>query len=129
MAPFYLDENMAESFAGLLHVQGHEVLTTNQAGNKGQSDVRQLLFATRTGRTLITHDARDYPMLHEVWYALGREWDVSVAIFHPGILILPVPRRLSVPEAAGVVEDVVDRVAVANWLLMWKIPTGWVDVP
>lgn len=118
MAAFYLDELVADLQAGFLRQQGHDVVTTTQASNKGNSDVQQLLYATRTERILITHDRRDYPMLHEAWHELARWWGVAVTFLHPGIIILPPVTRLGIVEAAYEVDVLVVGETVANRLLV-----------
>lgn len=128
MASFYLDEPVSDSQAIPLRRRGHDVITTTQASNKGQSDVQQLLFATKTGRILITHDLRDYPMLHEAWHELAREWGVTVRTLHPGILILPPTSRLDIVQAAREMDAFVRREEIANRLVVWKVPAGWVEM-
>ena len=128
MASFCLDENVAEVLGELLRRRGHDVVTTRQLSRKGSSDVQQLLFATRTGRVLVAHDARDFPMLDEAWHELAREWGVTIKPLHPGIVILPPARRLSTTDTAQILDDLVGRMPVDNRLLAWKIPTGWIEI-
>lgn len=109
MASIYLDEPVSDRQALPLRQRGHDVVTTAQATKKGQSDVQQLLFATRTRRILVTHDLRDYPMLREAWHELAREWGVTARTLHPGILILPPTARLDVVRAAREVDALIRR--------------------
>jgi hypothetical protein len=128
VAAFYLDEPVAEDQASALRQHRHNVVTTRLMGNKGNSDVQQLLFATRSGRILITYDLRDYPILHEAWHELARLWGVGVVTLHPGIVIIPPTHRLAVAEAARVIHDLVSREDLRNRLLRWKPSTGWVEI-
>lgn len=128
MAPCYLDENVAEILAEFLQRRGHDAVTTSQLGNKGLRDVQQLLVAIRTGRILVTHDARDFPMLHEAWHELARLWGVTRPVLHPGILIMPPTRRLAADEAARLIDELLARVGtVENRLFDWKIGQGWIE--
>lgn len=127
MASIYLDEPVSDLQALPLRQRGHDALTTVQASNKEQSDVHQLPFATRTRRFLITHDLRDYPMLHEAWHELAREWGVTARTLHPGILILPPTARLDIARAAHEIDALVGREEIVNRLLRWKVPVGWVE--
>lgn len=129
MASIYLDEPVSDQQAIPLRRRGHDVITTTEATNKGQNDVQQLLFATRTSRILVTHDLRDYPMLHEAWHELAREWNVSVRTLHPGILILPPTSRLDIVRAAREIDALVLREEIVNRLLRWEVPVGWVEEP
>lgn len=126
MARFYLDENVAESLGELLRRHGHDVLTVREAGSKGATDVRQLLFACRTGRITVTYDAGDFKMLHEAWLLLAREWLVERNVLHPGVLVLPPPRKLDNDMAAAVIDVRIREGNLTNELLIWKHPTGWV---
>ena len=127
MASFYLDEPVADPQARSLRRRGHDVLTTTEADNKGTSDVQQLLYATRTDRILITHDRRDYPLLHEAWHELARAWGVMVPVLHPGILILPPITGLAIADATREIDALLGRGTLANRLLRWKVPIGWTE--
>ncbi len=118
MAPFYRDENIAEVLAELLRRRGRDPVPTRQLGLKGFRDVQHLRFATRTRRTLVTHDARDSPMLHEAWHALARQRDVAERVLHSGILVLPPNRRLATADAAS-------GETLEYRLLVWKVGVGW----
>ncbi len=127
MASFYLDEPVADPQAGLLRQRGHDVITTTQANNKGNSDVQQLLYATCTGCILITYNRRDYTMLHEARHELAHAWNVVVETLHPGILLPPPPNRLGIADAARDVDALVGRQDIVNRLLIRKVPVGWTE--
>jgi hypothetical protein len=62
---WYLDENVSERLAILLVLLGYDAIGTTAAGNKGASDATQPLFALRSGRTLLAHNANDFELIHE----------------------------------------------------------------
>jgi len=62
---FYLDEDVPLSFGEALITRGVDVLSTQQAGNKGFSDLEQLRFAVENKRVMITHNKKDYILLHK----------------------------------------------------------------
>lgn len=62
---FYLDEDVPLSFGEALRVRGVDALSTQQAGNKGFTDLEQLLFADEHGRVIITHNKKDFILLHK----------------------------------------------------------------
>ena len=89
MAVGYIDEDVSQDLTHALQQRGHNVVHTNQAGNKGLKDPRQLAFAARTGRILMTSNRKDFEMLHLAWLVWSREWGVEAQRPHPGILALP----------------------------------------
>lgn len=64
MAQLYADENFDYPTVVELRALGHDVLTVQEAGNRGDSDDQVLAFATQTGRAVLTHDRRDFDRLH-----------------------------------------------------------------
>ena len=75
----YLDEDIPFSFAQALTNRGVDVLTTQQAGNLKWSDAEQLVFAIQQMRTLLTHNKRDFILLHNKYLQSGEE--------HAGIIV------------------------------------------
>ena len=63
----YLDENIDSLLAQMLQRLGHDVLTTQQAGQRGASDNDQIAFAAGTLRAIVTYDRRDYRRLATEW--------------------------------------------------------------
>ena len=53
---FYLDEHIPKGVVEGLRRRGVDVLTVQEAGRSGDSDEKQLAFAAREGRVLITFD-------------------------------------------------------------------------
>jgi predicted nuclease of predicted toxin-antitoxin system len=53
---FYLDEHIPKGVLEGLRRRGVDVLTVQEAGRSGDSDERQLSFAAREGRVLVTFD-------------------------------------------------------------------------
>lgn len=66
MASFYANENFPRRTVEALRALGHDVLTTQEAGNAGQAipDHDVLDFATRAGRAVLTLNRRDFIRLH-----------------------------------------------------------------
>lgn len=61
----YFDEDMSAIVAAKLRKIGWDVLTTQQAGNSGKSDVAQLEYASREGRILVTRNYADFQEIHQ----------------------------------------------------------------
>jgi len=53
---FYLDEHIPKGVVEGLRRRGVDVLTVQEADRSGDSDEKQLAFATREGRVLVTFD-------------------------------------------------------------------------
>src|SRR2546421_4091236 len=85
-ARLYLDQDVPVQLAGMLRARGLDTLTTLDAEMLGQADEDQLIFATREGRTLVTHNREDFEALHADWLMAGRN--------HAGIIVSPQRRNL-----------------------------------
>jgi len=70
----YLDEDMSSRVAQALRERGHDVISSHEVGNDGLSDEEQLQYATEQGRHLVTYNCRDYIVLADCWYRLGRHF-------------------------------------------------------
>ncbi len=75
----YLDEDVPSSFAQALINRGVDVITTQQAKNLRQSDANQLVYATAEKRAILTHNKRDFILLHNEYIQSGKE--------HTGIIV------------------------------------------
>jgi predicted nuclease of predicted toxin-antitoxin system len=66
VARFYSNENIALQLVMELRRLGHDVLTSLDAGNANSAvpDSEVLAFATAEGRTLLSHNRRDFLRLH-----------------------------------------------------------------
>jgi predicted nuclease of predicted toxin-antitoxin system len=114
----YLDDDSIETLlVQLLSRAGHDVVTSVAAGLGGRPDPVHLLYAIRDRRRLLTHNDRDFRLLHELVFGSGGH--------HPGILIVRsdndrtrdlTPRGIALAiaklEASGITLD--DDVAVLN---------------
>ncbi|MBI4653565.1 MAG: DUF5615 family PIN-like protein [Nitrospirae bacterium] len=69
----YLDEDVDVSLAQALNQKGFDVLTTQEAGKKRLSDVEQLEFAVKGKRVILTHNKRDFTLLHKNYMLDGKE--------------------------------------------------------
>ena len=77
----YLDDDSASrQLSSLLHKAGHNVAIPGNLGISGAPDPTHLTQAIRNDRVLLTRNARDFTLLHEMVRASGGA--------HPGILLL-----------------------------------------
>ena len=68
IARLYSNENFPLPVVEALREQGHDVLTTRDAGrsNEGVPDDEVLRFAIENGRAVITHNRQDFIRLHRL---------------------------------------------------------------
>jgi hypothetical protein len=64
MALFYADENFDFGVVERLRILGHDVLTVQEAGERGRDDARVLVRATAEARCVLTFDRGDFERLH-----------------------------------------------------------------
>ena len=82
-AALYLDHNISNELLRLLTHAGHRVYSARTLRMSAANDLEHLLAATDRGAVLITHDKKDFLLLHRTWLALARRW--SAVETHPGI--------------------------------------------
>jgi predicted nuclease of predicted toxin-antitoxin system len=97
-AALYLDEDVSGLVARLVRGRGYDVLTVREAGQAGKSDPEQLAFATGDGRTIVTHNRRDFEPLASEYAVRGQN--------HHGIIIAV---RRSPYELAQLLVNILDQ--------------------
>lgn len=75
----YIDEDIPLSFAQALSNRGVDTLTTGAAGNKGFSDAEQLAYVSQNNRIIVTHNKKDFILLHNEYMRSGKT--------HTGIIV------------------------------------------
>ncbi len=73
---FIDEDSLSKPLVKLLRKAGYDVVTVNEVGLSGASDVFVLNYAIEDGRILITHNCKDFENLHEQ------------IITHPGIFAI-----------------------------------------
>jgi predicted nuclease of predicted toxin-antitoxin system len=104
----YFDEDMSVTLAARLRKAGWDVLTTRQAGHRGEPDEQQLQHATAEGRVLVTRNIQHFTDLHRRALEEGRH--------HHGIIIC-----FWRPSAEATFAKLVDRLETV-------VPTAWPDL-
>jgi len=69
----YLDEDVDISLSIALKQKGIDVLTTQESGHKRLSDIEQLEFAVNKKRVILTHNKRDFILLHKKYLLESKE--------------------------------------------------------
>jgi hypothetical protein len=122
LASFYLDHSVAVEVTVYLRLAGHTVRTTESLGKRKAGDDEQLAIAAQSGWILVTHNIRDYELLHDAWHRWSMMWGVSAQ--HSGILALepgPNEQRLS----AAIIELLNAKPDLTNELHVWRPRHGW----
>ena len=63
----YFDEHVQIGLAEALRIRGVDVLTTQEAGNIGVTDIDQLAFAAGKGRSFFSYNKRHFAKIHYDW--------------------------------------------------------------
>lgn len=127
MADFYLDEDVSHSLKPLLESVGHGVTTTRQQRREGASDGNQFLYAATSAWIMITHNKKDFELLHDAWIHWTTAWNLNHR-YH-GVLIIS---QLVLPQdnAAAIDALLSAHPNVENQLLGYDITTrGYRPLP
>lgn len=121
MADIYLDSDVSTQFVGVLVSHGHRARSARDEGRESARDPEQLLFAAERGWMIVTHNKKDYRLLHVAWQVWSAAWRTSQR--HAGILIL---EQTAVEDFAPAVLDLIGSdVQVSNQLYEWSRTHGW----
>lgn len=111
----YLNEDIHTAVVKPLKYRGFDVVTTDELGKKGQSDIIQLKFAVKQKRAVISFNIKDFVPLHKEYAKAGEE--------HYGIIVskqLPIgeflKRLLNLCSSLSA-EDMKNRL---EYLSQWK---------
>jgi Domain of unknown function (DUF5615) len=126
----YLDENVSSRMVPLLSTRGIAVLHARSMLPEQTSDHLHLAFAARSRRVLLTHDEKDFRLLHHAWQDWGTEWGIEPRPVHHGILVIPQQPFLTVQQAVELVADLFLTAgptpnALMNRFLSWSRDGGW----
>jgi hypothetical protein len=107
------DDSASRQLTLVLRKAGHDVSTPTDLGISGAPDPVHLTRAIREGRVLLTRNARDFTLLHDLVRASGGG--------HPGILLLHFdndPTRDLTPKdvATAIAKLEASRVPISNEL-------------
>ena len=122
MADFALDNNVSIDVATHLKARGHSAVTARTGRLWRASDDEHLWRAAQAHRIFVTHDEKDFTLLHRAWLRWG------VPIPHAGIA--------AVPQAGWSDQRIADELhalvrhfsPLTNELYHWRQPLGWVLV-
>jgi hypothetical protein len=122
LARLYHDHNVSQDLAHLLRAD-HDVVSARELSRERLTDDAQLLAAVLDERTVVTHDRRDFTLLHDAWLT----WPAAFGQMlppHRGILVLDAaPYRTLFSVLASFL--VATPAPIMNELLWWHHRDGW----
>ena len=139
LTAFYLDSDIGSRFSALLESRGDDVTSAAREMRRSATDDEHLLRAADQGRILVTHNWRDFLLLHQAWLRWTSAWGVERD--HAGILVIPQPPDLPIARSAHDVARFIQsgrrfhnelyrrRVGGnrATWE-RWRLGVGWTTV-
>lgn len=124
MPTFYADHNVAFQLVQLMHARGYDVTFAREQGLESASDAAHLLHAATRGRILLTHNERDFLLLHQAWTLWTASWNISPR--HAGVIVLPQQELWSPRHALHEIETVLTAAPIlSNEFWRWKASRGW----
>lgn len=123
MADFYFDHNISVEIARLLRVSGHTALTADEIGLRAAKDDEHFLVAAERDLIPVTHNRKDFELLHDAWRRWSAAW--GVAPLHAGVLIVAQLNPTWVPRIAQAMATFIETdPPLANMLYTWSPAKG-----
>lgn len=97
----FADEDVYNELKQLLTESGHDVVSPIELGLRGAGDEMCFLHAASDARTIITHNGKDFSLLHRAWMTWPGQWNIATQPQHSGILSVPHQNLLSPTAAAN----------------------------
>jgi hypothetical protein len=126
VADFFTDSDVSIALAPALRARGHGATTALAEGLRTASDAQQLLAAVQRGWILVTHNYRDFLLLHQAWNLWRQAGVVAYRLpRHPGMLVIP-QQRWTDSEAAQEIDAFLrTNPAMEDMLYQWTVGRGW----
>lgn len=126
MAKIYLDHNIPLLVARALNERGHDAVPARDFHHNRAPDYEILAEATRERRTLVTHNANDFRLLHGAWMLWSNNWNVPAE--HAGILIVQADLNLDVRAIANCLEEFFQQYSLPTNELHHYGTHGWKQI-
>lgn len=119
----YLDEDVSHDLVDGLVEAGYDMDSVKDAGTFGLTDARQLAWAVDHGRTIITHNLKDFRLLHEALSLWAHRWGTPNVLRHHGILVVP---HLPTPDLVRILDEFVRPLdTIDNRMFIYDRHRGW----
>jgi hypothetical protein len=126
VARFFVDVDVAVAIGQLLAAGGHDVEFARDLGLGKAGDEQILGTATQRAGIPLTHNIKDFSLLHRAWRLWSAQWGVRPAPLHAGILGLEqIDASLHGQMIQQIEGLVASRASVTNELHAWSRAHGW----
>ena len=126
MAALFLDHNVSYGWRFALERAGHTVSTARDRRLMEAEDYDILGIAASQDWIVITHNAKDFRLLHGAWLSWPSFWGIGVPRAHAGILVMP--HGLRPVRAAEVVGQVLAvQLKLTDRLFVWRPGHDWTE--
>jgi len=79
----YMDEDVDVLLADLVRARGFSAITTEVAGQLGNGDASQLVYAVSHQKTILTHNRADFETLAQKYFFEGQiHYGIIIAVRH-----------------------------------------------
>lgn len=107
-----------------MYARGYDITYAREQGLERASDAAHLLHAATQHRVLLTHNERDFLLLHQAWMLWSRSWKIAPS--HAGVIALPQQERWSPRRALDEIEMILTATqSIVNEFWRWKASRGW----
>lgn len=104
MTSFYADHNISLRLVQFMRVSGYDITFAREQGLERAHDPAQLLHAATHDRVLLTHNERDFLLLHDARTLWSRAWEIAPS--HAGVIVLPQQENWSSQQAVREIEAI-----------------------
>jgi len=124
VAGLQFDENVSLKLVPLLEAAGHDIVVMRDLRSPRMTDDALLLSSVRAGRVFITHNRKDFRMLHDAWVTWPAAFGMALPP-HSGILILDSVPYETLASVIAVFLDEMPPERLANAIFWWHRHDGW----
>ena len=124
VAGFYIDHDVTPVVALELRRHGYSADAARDLGLQAAHDADQLATAAQRGQVLVSHNWRDFRILHQAWCAWPALWGLKRN--HAGILIVPDDRWTPGQMADELHAFASSHPDLTDTMHRWRAGRGWV---
>ena len=105
-----------------MRADGHDIRTARELRTEDAGDEEHLTLAYENNWIFVTHNIKDFMLLHNAWRRWSALWGVNVV--HPGIIALE-PMRNALRIVALIDERLRSGSPIAGEMAIWRPRRGW----
>lgn len=121
MAAFFLDHNVSTHLLQSLQRAGHIAIAVRNRFDPRATDEFILLHAAEHRWILVTHNRKDFELLHRAWNRWNTAW--GTAEHHAGILILP--QGSTIAQSVRILSEAAANLPLPNNLYRYIPERAW----